>query len=918
MVTAKGRGGAKELQCLFNIAEILVRHDLTLEQILQGIVQEIPNGLQHPDMCRARITYQDSVCLSGGFEDTPWNLRAHLVVNGKLAGSLDVVYLENRSLYGENPFLLDEKKLVEITAQKLGHCIESRGNLPSVEEVPQAVQPAAPAESKPEWRTILDLLEETDPTLHKRMLRRLMNYLTKLGVPGVQEMIIQLDPAVYARREKESRGSNVPLPKRDLAFLEKTFEEIIRVASITLDDKELSLLFKQWLRQDKLGFFALAIEKRDISLVDIEDIMNRFCRDTRENESALSPADDLNVRVALARRFLTESLPFIKVAKKHMTIHDFGALLRRVVGPSQGSGRLGGKAAGMILASHVLKTVGRGNPLLERVRTPQTWFLASDGLFDFVHYNSLEDLQSVKFSSIEEVRHNFPYIEQVFKHSFFSPDVLNQLKVALDELGEGPLIVRSSSLLEDSEGTAFSGKYRSLFLTNVGSKEERLGALTDAVAEVYASIFGPDPIQYRAERGLLDFMEEMGIILQRVVGVRVGKYFCPAFAGVAFSNNEFRWSPRIRREDGILRLVAGLGTRAVDRIGDDFPVLVCPAQPDLRVNQTPEEVLHYAQKNIDVLNLETGRFESPRIEKFLKEVGDEFPVLEKVVSVCESGSLRKRMAGMLNPDKDEMVVTFAGLVENTEFVKQMREILKTLQAEIGLPVDIEFAHDGKNLFILQCRPQSRMGEDAPVSIPAWITEKRKLFSATKYVTNGTVTGVRYLVYVDPEEYSQLPSQADMVGVADAVSRLNVILPRRSFVLMGPGRWGSRGDITLGVGVTYSGINNTQMLIEVARKKGSYVPDLSFGTHFFQDLVEAKIRYLALFPDDEGNIFNEAFFKGSPNMLPTLLPEYESLKHVVRVIDVPQASGGCELNVLMNGEKDQALGFLAEKKSSPTP
>jgi len=169
-----------------------------------------------------------------------------------------------------------------------------------------------------------------------------------------------------------------------------------------------------------------------------------------------------------------------------------------------------------------------------------------------------------------------------------------------------------------------------------------------------------------------------------------------------------------------------------------------------------------------------------------------------------------------------------------------------------------------------------------------------------------------LVSFSPISATMSPGPASLISTR-SFAWIRKILPRRSFVLMGPGRWGSRGDITLGVGVTYSGINNTQMLIEVARKKGSYVPDLSFGTHFFQDLVEAKIRYLALFPDEEGNIFNEGFFRGSPNMLATLLPEYESLKHVVRVIDVPQASGGCELNVLMNGERDQALGFLAEKR-----
>jgi phosphoenolpyruvate synthase/pyruvate phosphate dikinase len=151
--------------------------------------------------------------------------------------------------------------------------------------------------------------------------------------------------------------------------------------------------------------------------------------------------------------------------------------------------------------------------------------------------------------------------------------------------------VRSSSLLEDRAGSAFSGKYKSLFLGNRGTKEERLAALMDAVAEVYASIFGPDPTEYRAERGLLDVHEEMGILVQEVVGQEVGKYFLPVCSGVAFSNNEFRWSARIRRRDGLIRLVPGLGTRAVDRIADDYPVLIAPGQPNLRANVTVEEVL---------------------------------------------------------------------------------------------------------------------------------------------------------------------------------------------------------------------------------------------------------------------------------------------------------------------------------------
>ena len=210
-----------------------------------------------------------------------------------------------------------------------------------------------------------------------------------------------------------------------------------------------------------------------------------------------------------------------------MSIHDFDRLLERVAGPSQGTGKLGGKAAGMIVAERILTAGRRADPSIGDLKVPETWFIASDGLIDFIHYNFLEDFQSFKFSRIQEIRHNYPYLQQVCKHSYFSPEMHDQLRLILDDMGEGPLIVRSSSLLEDSEGTAFSGKYRSLFLANTGSKEERLAALAEAVAEVYASIFNPDAIQYRAERGLLDYYEEMGILIQKVVGRRGRALFLP-------------------------------------------------------------------------------------------------------------------------------------------------------------------------------------------------------------------------------------------------------------------------------------------------------------------------------------------------------------------------------------------------------
>lgn len=898
---------AKELQCLYAISDVLENPQLTPAEVFGEVVRRIPDGWQHPERCCAKLTFDDCSYETPGFRPTPWVQRASVMVEGRRVGSIEVAYVDALPT-NPDPFLLEEQKLVNTIASWVGRYIQAGRIAQGVDQPPPAgAQPRLAR--KPEWEVILDLLRDTDAILWRRVLRRLMNYLSKLGVPGVQKLIQRIDPATYVTRDRESTG-NQPLPKQDLEIVNRLFDEIIRIASIVVAADDMTVLLKQWIRQDKLGFLALATEQRDLPLADLLAIIDRFCRTAREGEAALSPSDDLNVRAALTQRFMTERLPFVGAAKRYLTIHDFGPLLNHVIGRPQGTGKIGSKGAGLFLAEHILRRDGRGNPLIETIRVPHTWYILSDGVLEFIRYNSLEDIQSVKYSSIEEIQQGHAYLEQTFKHSFFPPELANGLKLALDDLGDWPLIVRSSSLLEDNEGASFSGKYRSLFLPNTGSRDERLAALTDAIAEVYASLFGPDPIQYRKERGLLDFNEQMAVLIQRVVGARVGRYFFPAFAGVAFSNNEFRWSPRIRREDGMIRLVAGLGTRAVDRVGEDYPALLCPGQPGLRVNVTLDETLHYSQQYLDVINLTTGQFESRSLRSLLREVGAGFPQLDKIVSVHADDMLRRPAGVLFRPDTDDTVITFAGLVESTDFMRQIREILRILSHALGGPVDIEFAHDGRDLYLLQYRPQSSSGDDRRVPVPGHVAAERRIFSANRHVTNAQISGIHHVVYVDPIAYGRLGSMSEMYAVGDVVSRLNGLLPRRGFILVGPGRWGSRGDITLGVRVTYAGICNTAMLVEVARKTGSYVPDLSFGTHFFQDLVEARIRYLALYPDEDGIVFNESFFLRSPNVLATLLPEYAYLAEVVRVIDVAQVADGHELHVVMDGEKDEALGFLA--------
>ena len=367
-----------------------------------------------------------------------------------------------------------------------------------------------------------------------------------------------------------------------------------------------------------------------------------------------------------------------------------------------------------------------------------------------------------------------------------------------------------------------------------------------------------------------------------------------------------------------MRLVPGLGTRAVDRVGDDYPVLVAPGQPGLRVNVTPDEVVRYSPTKLDVVNLESGRFETVALRDLLEECGAEIPGVGSLVSLSDESGIHRPVLIDWPSDGGRLVVTFEGLISSTPFLARMRALLRLLREKTGGPVDIEFASDGKDFYLLQCRPQSFSEDVASAPIPQDLPADKVVFEARRYVSNGRMPDITHIVYVDPERYAALADAESLRRVGRAVGRLNKVLPKRQFILMGPGRWGSRGDVKLGVPVTYSDINNTAALIEIARKRGNYVPDVSFGTHFFQDLVEASIRYLPLFPDDPHIAFHEKFLRESPDILADVAPEFADLAGTIRVIDVPRATEGLVLRVLLNADQDHAVGFLSNPGGGPDP
>ncbi len=762
--------------------------------------------------------------------------------------------------------------------------------------------------ASPRWRQQLEDLRQRRPELVERVCRTLLLDLQRRGLLDLDALDAELGPAAWLSRGPRVADPNRPQPVLPADSRRALYELALRHAERDLEADEISgtiLLVEK--RQLAYEVSRLA-EDPETPLARLRDKIHEFL-DFAPGEAVVPHEDVIGTRASLVRRLLSDQLAFVAVAKLFVRVRDIAEVMDHMVPVTGNQGRIGGKAAGLILARSILARARASGRFAGEVKAPRSFYVPSSGILDFLEHNGLEEIINVKYRPIDEVREDFPLVQRLFRGGTFPPTLHAGLRAALERLGEVPLVVRSSSLLEDRIGHAFSGKYRSLFIPNRGSMEQRLAELENAIAEVYASVFHPDPIEYRRERGLLDFQEQMGILIQEVVGRQVGDLFLPAFAGVAFSRCEMRWSSRIRRTDGMARLVLGLGTRAVDRTGGDYPVLVALEQPLLKALQQPEEAYRYSQHEVDVIDLERGHFAALPLEQLLARVGWQLPLLPQLLSVYRDQQLHPLLGGLTPSEPGEPVVTFEALLRSA-FPRELKAVLDTLEEGLREPVDVELAHDGESLHLLQCRALSLAGTARRVAVPADLDPAAVVFTADRHVQTGAVRDLEYLVLVDPRDYERLETRDAMLRVARAVGALNRALPARRFALLGPGRWGSRGDIRLGVPVTYADICRTAMLVEIARQKGRYLPDVSFGTHFFQDLVESAIAYLPLYPDSAGVVWNEAFLRGSADALARVAPAFADLAGVVRVVCVPEVAGGRLLHCLMDGEAERAVAFLA--------
>ena len=604
----------------------------------------------------------------------------------------------------------------------------------------------------------------------------------------------------------------------------------------------------------------------------------------------------------LCRIMIGREKRMLSLVQRHFSLEDLLGIKSRLIG----TGFIGGKAVGMLLANSIMGEE-RSFDWRQRLELHDSFYVGSDVFYTYIVENGWWKLRME-----QKTRDGYFKVAAELKEKMltgrFPDQVREQFQEMIEYFGQSPIIVRSSSLLEDAFGNAFAGKYQSFFCANQGSPEERYAQFEQTVRKVYASTMNEDALTYRLQRGLDQQDEQMALLVQRVSGSYRRSYFFPDLAGVGVSHNTFVWKSDLDPKAGMLRLVFGLGTRAVNRVEDDYPRIIALDAPLLRPLGGMDDVRRFSQHQVDLLDIKENAFVTVPLQDVL---GENLELKLDLVAVPDS-QLTAR-ARELGDSRQYWLLTFEKLLMETGFVRDMQQILKTLEENYQYPVDIEFTvnftKDDKYVInLLQCRPLQTKGQQPRVEIPSHIEQDKILFQCQGYFMGGSIAqNVKRVIYVQPQGYESLPptQKYDIARLVGALNRQIANREQLPTLLLGPGRWGTTTP-SLGVPVSFSEINNITILGEIAYEGGNLMPELSFGTHFFQDLVESDIFYVAIFPRHNNFVFNDGPLEQMPNLLEEILPEKARYKDVVRVCDICDG----QLQVMADIVSQKAVCFFA--------
>jgi CheY-like chemotaxis protein len=534
-----------------------------------------------------------------------------------------------------------------------------------------------------------------------------------------------------------------------------------------------------------------------------------------------------------------------------------------------GEGSIGGKARGLAFINSLIKKKKLFNKYPGTLITiPRTIVLSTDVFDEFMERNNL---YSVGISDMSD--------EEILKH-FIDCElpgwVYQDLYAFLSVSRMQPLAVRSSSKLEDSHYQPFAGIYSTYMIPRVSDNPVMVKMLSDAIKEVYASVYYKSSKAYMTATSNVIDEEKMGIIIQEVCGARHGDIYYPTFSGVARSINFYPIGSE-KAEDGIANIAMGLGKLIVDggvslRFSPKFPTKI------LQLN-SPETALKETQKIFYALDLDSSSFipsvdDGVNIKKL--KISDEVSstTLKKVASTYDLNN------NIIRPGisyKGKRIITFDNLLKFSSFpiAEVLDYLLELGQKEMGNPVEIEFAANLEteanlpNIFnFLQIRPIVESDHSRVVDL-ADIRKEDTIIMSDSALGNGMIRGLKDIIYVKPESFKAVNNKK-IVELLDQVNS-DFIRDARNYILIGPGRWGST-DPWLGIPIKWPHISQARVIVESGLQ--NYTIDPSQGTHFFQNITSFRVGYFTINPFINDGYYDVDFLNNA-----TSVYDDEYIRHV---------------------------------------
>jgi len=582
----------------------------------------------------------------------------------------------------------------------------------------------------------------------------------------------------------------------------------------------------------------------------------------------------------LCRIMMTRDEKLEALIDRFFTMEDFFAVRSRMIG----TGLIGGKACGMLLARKIASACLAAEDVA-RLEPHDSYYIGADVFYTYIVENNCWELrtrQREESGWLSEA----PRLAKALLSGTFPENIRESFRQMLDYYGQCPIIVRSSSILEDGFGNAFAGKYDSVFCDNTGDPEERLAAFEAAARAVYASTMNLSALAYREKRGLKRKDEQMALLVQRVSGSYYGDIFMPDAAGVGYSFSMYKLKESMDPNAGMLRLVMGLGTRAVDRVASDYPRVVNLDEPTFSLQTTPSERHRYSQRLIDVIK--------PREGLSRMALEDALPFLpgHVIKSLTERDFDAERMFRDRGISRDIFYISCEGLLHDKAFTGLMSRLLKTLREKYEYPVDIEYtvnlgADGGFVVNLLQCRPLQVRISDQELEVPEISADDTYLRLRGASMGRSTRESVGRIVTVDPKAYYDCPyaKKSEAAAVIGEINRAG-----RNFgdaaLLFVPGRIGTSSP-ELGVPVTFADISEFRLICEISYSEAGYMPELSYGSHMFQDLVESDILYGAVFENGKTLLYDPNFPAriGAADLFPGICPEAKEFAGMIHVYDM---------------------------------